>query len=78
MNLAMSIAMLFVGCCLMWVAVHGTESTTPWGVFQEITKGLSGAAPTGPAGGLDGVTESALAESDATKARTSEAPGPTV
>lgn len=46
MNLAMSMLLLFVGCCLTWVAVHGTESTTPWGVFQEITAGLTGAAAT--------------------------------
>jgi hypothetical protein len=42
MSFSMAIMMLFVGCCLIWVAVHGTEATTPWGVFQEITKGLSG------------------------------------
>lgn len=65
MNLAMSMLMLFVGCCLMWVAVHGTESSTPWGVFQEIAGGLTGNPVTGGAGetesGTTGREESATA-----------------
>lgn len=73
MNLAMSIAMLFVGCCLMWVAVHGTEATTPWGVFQEITGALSGATTAG----ATGAEESATVGDDPTRGRTNEPPGPT-
>ena len=36
MSLAIGILLIFVGSMLVWVAAHGTDATTPWGVFTEI------------------------------------------
>jgi hypothetical protein len=41
-KLAMAILMLFIGACLIWVAVHGTTATTPWEVFQQVLDALQG------------------------------------
>jgi len=34
----MSILLIFAGTTLLWVATHGTEATTPWEIFQQITE----------------------------------------
>lgn len=55
MSFAMAILMIFIGTALLWVATHGTDAATPWGVVQEIIGGLSGtganAATAGAAAG---------------------------
>lgn len=43
MNLAVGIAMLWLGAALAWVAWHGTEAKTPWEVWQQITGKLAAA-----------------------------------
>ena len=37
MSLAIAILMIFIGSTLIWVASHGTEATTPWQLYQQIT-----------------------------------------
>lgn len=36
MNLVLGIMFLFAGAGCMWVASHGIEARTPWGVWQTI------------------------------------------
>jgi hypothetical protein len=40
MHLAFGVIFLWLGAALLWVASHGTQASTPWGVFQQITEGL--------------------------------------
>lgn len=40
MGLALGVILLWLGCALLWVASHGTEASTPWGVFQEVLDGV--------------------------------------
>lgn len=37
MTLVLAIIALWVGSALLWVATHGTQATTPWQVFKQIT-----------------------------------------
>ena len=37
MSLAIAIAMIFVGSTLIWVASHGTDATTPWQLYKQVT-----------------------------------------
>jgi hypothetical protein len=32
----MAILLLFVGSLLIWVAAHGTDATTPWGLYRQV------------------------------------------
>lgn len=41
MTLALAILLLFIGSTLLWVATHGTQATTPWGLYRQITDKLS-------------------------------------
>lgn len=43
MGFAMGVLFIWLGAACLWVAVHGTEATTPWGAYQEVVKGLRGA-----------------------------------
>lgn len=29
--------LIFVGSTLIWVASHGTDATTPWQLYQQVT-----------------------------------------
>lgn len=40
MGLAFGILFLWLGAACLWVASHGTEARTPWGVFQEVLGGI--------------------------------------
>lgn len=40
MTLVLAIIALWVGAALIWVAAHGTQATTPWGLYQQITDAL--------------------------------------
>lgn len=40
MNLVFGIIFLWLGSTLLWVATHGTEAKTPWGVFAQITDAI--------------------------------------
>ena len=74
----MAILVLFVGCCLMWVAVHGTQASTPWGVFQEITGALGGTSSTGreESATTDSAGSYKASIDDPTAGRTNEPAGP--
>lgn len=37
MSLAIAIVMIFIGSTLIWVASHGTDATTPWQLYQQVT-----------------------------------------
>ena len=37
MSLAIAIVLIFVGSTLFWVASHGTEATTPWQLYKQVT-----------------------------------------
>jgi hypothetical protein len=76
MSFAMSILCLFLGCCLMWVAVHGTEASTPWGVYQEITGALSGNSAGSPESGREESATVGGSTTDPTAGRTNEPAGP--
>jgi hypothetical protein len=43
MGLALGVLFLWLGAALLWVASHGTEASSPWQVFQQITSGLKNA-----------------------------------
>lgn len=36
MGVAFGALFLWIGGAMIWVASHGTDATTPWGVFMEI------------------------------------------
>lgn len=40
MGLAMGVLCIWLGAALLWVAAHGTDATTPWGVYDQVIKGL--------------------------------------
>lgn len=37
MRLALGVVFLWLGAALLWVASHGTEASSPWQVYQQIT-----------------------------------------
>lgn len=37
MGLALSVLFLWLGAALLWVAAHGTQASTPWAAFQQVT-----------------------------------------
>lgn len=40
MGLVFGVLFLWLGAALLWVASHGTEARTPWGIFQEVTDAI--------------------------------------
>ena len=42
MGLALGALLLWLGACLLWVAFHGTQAKTPWGVYQQVTGAMTG------------------------------------
>lgn len=40
MGLVFGVLFLWLGAACLWVATHGTDASTPWGVFKEITDGI--------------------------------------
>lgn len=41
MSFAIAILMIFIGSTLIWVATHGTDATTPWQLFKQVTDKLA-------------------------------------
>lgn len=37
MGLALAVLFLWLGSALLWVAAHGTQASSPWAVFQQVT-----------------------------------------
>jgi len=36
-SLAIAVMLIFVGSTLIWVASHGTDATTPWQLYKQVT-----------------------------------------
>lgn len=37
MGLALSVLFIWLGSALLWVAAHGTQASTPWQAFTQVT-----------------------------------------
>lgn len=37
MGLALAVLFLWLACALLWVSAHGTQATSPWAVFEQVT-----------------------------------------
>lgn len=42
MRLALGVLFIWLGAACLWVAMHGTQASTPWAAFGEITGALKG------------------------------------
>jgi hypothetical protein len=40
MGLALAVTFIWLGCALLWVAMHGTQASTPWAVYSQITDAM--------------------------------------
>lgn len=50
MKFPLSLLMMFIACCLIYVAVHGTDATTPSGIMAQLIRAFRGE----PGGGGSG------------------------
>jgi hypothetical protein len=41
-RLVIAIIALWIGSTLIWVATHGTDATSPWQLFKQITDKIGG------------------------------------
>lgn len=63
MELALGVLLLWLGVAGLYVAFHGTNSTTPWGIYQEILGQAGGGQTAGSAAPTDPAQNSTLANS---------------
>lgn len=40
MGLALGVVFIWLGAACLWVAAHGTDAKTPWGVYQQVIGAL--------------------------------------
>ncbi len=40
MGLALGVIFIWLGAACLWVASHDTDATSPWGVYDQVIKGL--------------------------------------
>lgn len=38
MGFALAVLFIWAGCVLIWVAAHGTQASTPWAAYQQVTE----------------------------------------
>ena len=43
MGLALGVLFLWLGAACLWVASHGTQASTPWQIFTELTDSIRNA-----------------------------------
>ncbi len=41
MGFALAVLLIWIGCALLWVAAHGTQASTPWAVYEQITGAMT-------------------------------------
>lgn len=42
MGLSLAVLFIWIGCALIWVAAHGTQASSPWAVYQQVTGAMRG------------------------------------
>lgn len=77
MKFPMSLIIAFIGCCLLYVCVHGTDATTPSGVIQQLIQAFHGQKGGGGSGPPDTGDSTGREESTTTAATSNRLGGTT-
>lgn len=73
----MGLILTWLGIAALWVAFHGTNATTPWGIWQQILgQGQSSSATEGTAQAATGSEQIAGSDATASPQSTQAIPSP--